>query len=1123
MLFYLCLLFYLVSGLHSVKIPKTGSPPKARKYSSATYDSHGNRMIIFAGSSDQREYYNDIWSFNFDTLEWSELNPSTPTSPSPRVSPAIFYDENENRIIVFGGKTYLGIASEIWSFNLDFFIWEQLSFSGSKFYPTTFAASCSLIWNNKKYHSIFGGETTDSVYNRLYLLDLQNTSISLMPNNGNSPNLMQCEMACEKDSIYVWGGISANFVYNTNLYAYNLTSQWWTKVDISGNVPLGRIFHSVKIYSGFFYVLPGFNYNTDGDQVNIWRINLTSVNNWESVAFTNSSTSGRSSAASIFVNSSLYQFSGSTVTNDLILMDLSLPVPYFETISSQWTSPPPRMRFSMVSIESYLIVFGGMGGNDELLNDLWIFDIEKELWSSLETAVVPSARSGQATAQSAFGMTVFGGEDSTGLLNDMYIFSFKSQRWSLIPSTDNNVPSPRKGACMYVIDRYAVLFGGISNSGYVNDIWRFDIYDLSWTDLSPYDSSVPAMAWHQCLIKYDGASFNYYAFFGQIAGAFPNKSIYGFNLDTKSWALFKDFKANEFGLAPSEATVAVLPDYMVIIGGEFSDFYVSSSISTLSIKNFTILSVEYMDIPLFSHQSAYFADKLYIFGGSLSINTLLAGKLTSGTLFKMSFENSLIRYPCSKGSYLNNSQCLICQPGSYSEEFDSTECTKCPKGTFLDDSGGQAASLCIPCRYGSYSDELGTELCKNCPAGMQCDVGSTEPMEQMYLPSEFSNQPKQYEGDVRVVNYWSLILEIIISVLIFLIVFLAFFSKKFWDWVARVDIFDTQHNKDNEPMIKRKTSVGGLFSLMALLWAGFLVVLTTLQIFYDNITETKALIPYLFLAQEAGKLSADIKVVVSLYNYGGNCTVNDSCANGISLSWTDTAHDDVTLNCYFTDKVCYVFSECKSCVLSSSSSLTLSLYETNSYASYFSVNVTSDSSIPGESSSYATYIHPPEGTIFIGPQATSVDFIMTPCLFLAQSSDKNNQTGNLVSFDKYVLGSTGTVESMTYNRYFEILVNFNVDISGLLIVRTLNMDFLLFWSSVFGSVGGIIEVAGHFMEHFEEGYNDRKEKKQLKEEREKRIYEVEKFKSIFHSFADIKGQSKQSTFDLENASEADPF
>jgi len=182
---------------------------------------------------------------------------------------------------------------------------------------------------------------------------------------------------------------------------------------------------------------------------------------------------------------------------------------------------------------------------------------------------------------------------------------------------------------------------------------------------------------------------------------------------------------------------------------------------------------------------------------------------------------------------------------------------------------------------------------------------------------------------------------------------LAFFSQKFWDWVAKVDMFDTQHNKDNEPMVKRKTSVWGLFSLMALLWVAFLVILTLLQQFYDNITETKALVPILFLSQEAGEISANIEVVVSLHNYGGNCVSNDSCANGISLSWENTVHDDVSLKCYFIDKVCYIFSDCKSCVLSSSSNISLDLYETSSYASYFSVNVTSDSSIPGESSSYA--------------------------------------------------------------------------------------------------------------------------------------------------------------------------
>lgn len=113
------------------EINPTGGPPDARGHLTAVHNASSNRMIVFGGSNATQFVFvhpsvalrNDVWVLsNADGTEtstptWTQLSP-TGGSPSKRAGHSAVYDEANNRMIVFGGNTFLGgtftTGNDVW-------------------------------------------------------------------------------------------------------------------------------------------------------------------------------------------------------------------------------------------------------------------------------------------------------------------------------------------------------------------------------------------------------------------------------------------------------------------------------------------------------------------------------------------------------------------------------------------------------------------------------------------------------------------------------------------------------------------------------------------------------------------------------------------------------------------------------------------------------------------------------------------------------------------------------------------------------------------------------------------------------------------------------------------------
>lgn len=100
--------------------------PPARMASQAAYDSGSDRIILFSGFLDMEVHFNDTWAYDYNTNNWTNLNPQV--MPPMRRYSAMAYDAESDRIILFGGIFHDGgTAGDTWAYDYDTNTWANMN------------------------------------------------------------------------------------------------------------------------------------------------------------------------------------------------------------------------------------------------------------------------------------------------------------------------------------------------------------------------------------------------------------------------------------------------------------------------------------------------------------------------------------------------------------------------------------------------------------------------------------------------------------------------------------------------------------------------------------------------------------------------------------------------------------------------------------------------------------------------------------------------------------------------------------------------------------------------------------------------------------------------------------
>jgi hypothetical protein len=204
--------------------------------------------------------------------------------------------------------------------------------------------------------------------------------------------------------------------------------------------------------------------------------------------------------------------------------------------SSSTASPPARGHAAIAILNNTLIIIGGVGhgssgASNELLNDVWTYDLISMNWTwirgcnhgstspyyyGIQTVTsndneLPPRTDASFTSDGHRMIYIYSGvawassSSSSGLTerttpNDMWSIDVVTQQWTwlhgswssspvsygtLLTESLSNTPGSRQSSAMTMMkhDHSIWLFGGLLNNTFTNDFWRFNTTTNQWTCL----------------------------------------------------------------------------------------------------------------------------------------------------------------------------------------------------------------------------------------------------------------------------------------------------------------------------------------------------------------------------------------------------------------------------------------------------------------------------------------------------------------------------------------------------------------------------------------------------------------------------------------------------------------
>jgi N-acetylneuraminic acid mutarotase len=90
------------------------SPPRRANHMMA-YDSVNNVTVLFGGRDESGVIYGDLWIYDYENNQWTELFPAE--SPSARRMGSLVYDPDQNLFVLYGGGAKSGLR-DVWILRL---------------------------------------------------------------------------------------------------------------------------------------------------------------------------------------------------------------------------------------------------------------------------------------------------------------------------------------------------------------------------------------------------------------------------------------------------------------------------------------------------------------------------------------------------------------------------------------------------------------------------------------------------------------------------------------------------------------------------------------------------------------------------------------------------------------------------------------------------------------------------------------------------------------------------------------------------------------------------------------------------------------------------------------------
>lgn len=170
--------------------------------------------------------------------------------------------------------------------------------------------------------------------------------------------------------------------------------------------------------------------------------------------------------------------------------------------------PRPRRHASVVVHGCSLFVYGGFDANDNVLSDMWEFDLQKHTWDRIQYGVAhgdtPVGRAEHTAIVYLNRMIVFGGYDGKRKLSDTYVFDFATKEWTAPNIAMHNAPSRRCKHTAVLHEKRMYVLGGFQfNNGdnyALTDMHMLDLDTFVWTNIVMGPGCPQALQGHKAVV-----------------------------------------------------------------------------------------------------------------------------------------------------------------------------------------------------------------------------------------------------------------------------------------------------------------------------------------------------------------------------------------------------------------------------------------------------------------------------------------------------------------------------------------------------------------------------------------------------------------------------------------------
>jgi len=148
--------------------------------------------------------------------------------------------------------------------------------------------------------------------------------------------------------------------------------------------------------------------------------------------------------------------------------------------------PSGRYGHSMTSWGDRVVIGGGCKQSSEYLDDAYVFNPKKQSWRRISN--LPHSVAYHTLFAKDEALYLFGGYSGTANIGTLHrLLVGTHSTWELI-KTSGEGPRPRCGCTIQVVNSAAYVFGGYTDEGHDNKLYKLDLNTMKWSGVNAVGS-----------------------------------------------------------------------------------------------------------------------------------------------------------------------------------------------------------------------------------------------------------------------------------------------------------------------------------------------------------------------------------------------------------------------------------------------------------------------------------------------------------------------------------------------------------------------------------------------------------------------------------------------------------